>query len=121
MGSKLNDISRDVWTFLTEKGEVKVPKLYKKFKEQGRKKENVKKAIKRLQRVSLIEFNDGNDSKDPFIKRKEILGEKIKFFPCLGCQSLEKCGVGENYSPENCEELSFWFKSLVERDDGEET
>lgn len=116
MNNKLDSITVDLWAFLTREGAIEAPKLYQKFKKRGEKDSEVKNAIKLLEEFSLIKFMEGEDSKGPLIKRRKILGEEIEFFPCLGCQALEKCGVGENYSPENCEKLSFWLKKLEERE-----
>lgn len=111
MDNKLDSITVDLWAFLTREGTIEASRLYQNFKNRS----DVKEAIKLLQEFSLIKYMEGENSEGSLIKRRKILGEEIEFFPCLGCQALEKCGVGENYSPENCEKLSFWLKKLEER------
>lgn len=107
----LNDVQSDIWRLLKSKGEMKVPNLYKELEATGEDSTKIKKTIKSLKELSIVKEN--KDSRKEHIKLNELLTGNIRNLPCLGCQALEKCGVGENYSPENCRKLDFWIKEIT--------
>lgn len=92
--------------------QVEPSKIYKQLKDEGKKRSNIKEAIKSLQKLSMLNYKENDDGECSYLERKRVLGENIESLPCLGCQSLGKCGVGENYSPENCKKLSFWINKI---------
>lgn len=113
--TKVDTIKATLWASLMDQRQIEPSKIYKQLKDKGKNRSNVKEAIKSLQKLSMVNYEETDNTECSYLERKQILGRNIESLPCLGCQSLGKCGVGENYSPENCKKLSFWINKL--RDD----
>ncbi|NIQ06194.1 MAG: hypothetical protein GWO20_10860 [Candidatus Korarchaeota archaeon] len=109
---KLNPLTADLWGLLMNKQQIKLAELYEIFEKRGEQEKNIQKAIEILQELSMIKGSNGKGSGDLLVKVQNVIGKEIEDLPCLGCQALEKCGVGENYSPENCNRLSLWIRDL---------
>lgn len=108
----MEDLKQEIWSLLISNQKMRESEIYQLLQEEGADKSKVKEAINSLMEKALIQYNPEKGSEDPFIKKRQILGAILTELPCLGCQSIGKCDIGGVYSPENCERLSLWTKSL---------